>query len=257
MNDTRSKESWRTVSSSPGAAEQHLLVRHEPAQPHRVHRDAVHARAAGAVGVVGGRVGDGREAGILPGGTDEVGRAGGRARGGVDLVGVVQLDDLDRLVEAGRLAREGHHEHRADGEVGGDEHADAAGRRPAARAASRGGPPTSRSCRRRRARPASTQCATLAGEASGTENSTTTSAPARSPRSSPSSKRPTSSRSSASSTARHTVAPIRPLAPMTETLVVLMRPTLVRPAGAPRHAGSFTFRSSCVHRTVTLGPNRR
>ena len=136
MNDTRSKESWRTVSSSPGTAEQDLLVRHEAAQPDGVHRDAVHARAAGAVGVVGGRVGDGREAGVLPGRTDEVGRAGGRAGRGVDLVGVVQLDDLHRLVEAGRLLGEGHHEHRADGEVGRDEDADVAARRPAARAAS-------------------------------------------------------------------------------------------------------------------------
>ena len=38
------------VSISPRAAEQHLLVRDQAAQPHRVHRDAVHAGTARPVG---------------------------------------------------------------------------------------------------------------------------------------------------------------------------------------------------------------
>ena len=41
------------------------------------------------------------EAGVLARGADQVGGACGGSRGGVDLVGVVQLDDLDGLVEPG------------------------------------------------------------------------------------------------------------------------------------------------------------
>ena len=59
------------------------------------------------------------------GGGDQLGGAPGRARGGVGLRGVVQLDDLDGLVEPRGLPGEPHEEDRADGEVGGDEHPDA------------------------------------------------------------------------------------------------------------------------------------
>ena len=74
--------------------------------------------------------------------------------GRVDLVGVVQLDDLDRLVEAGGLGGERHHQHRAEGEVRGDEHADLGRAGGLRRAAPPAAPRTSRWCRRRRARPA-------------------------------------------------------------------------------------------------------
>jgi 4-hydroxy-tetrahydrodipicolinate reductase len=64
------------------------------------------------------------DAGLGPGRRDQRGGAGGGAAGRVDLLRVVQLDDLDRLEEPGRDLREPHREHRADGEVGRDDHAD-------------------------------------------------------------------------------------------------------------------------------------
>ena len=56
---------------------------------------------------------------------DQLGGAPRGAARGVDLVRVVQLDDLDGLEEAGGLRGEAHHQHRAEREVGRDEHADA------------------------------------------------------------------------------------------------------------------------------------
>ena len=56
--------------------------------------------------------------------------------GRVDLVGVVQLDDLDRLVVRRGQRGEAHQQHRAEREVGRDEHADA---RRVGRAAARTG----------------------------------------------------------------------------------------------------------------------
>ena len=72
MNDSRSIESWRIVSVWPGAAEEHLLVGHQAGQAHRVDR-LVHVPA---------------------GRRDQLGGALGRARRGVELAVVVQLDDL-------------------------------------------------------------------------------------------------------------------------------------------------------------------
>ena len=48
VNETRSSESWRMVSVSPDAAEDHLLVGDQAADPQAVHADAVDVRAAGA-----------------------------------------------------------------------------------------------------------------------------------------------------------------------------------------------------------------
>ena len=139
MNDARSSESWRMVSVSPVAAEQHLLVRDQPAQPHRVHRHAVDVGAARAVAAPW-RVASGMRRAGRPRARAAAISCGGARRGAarrVDLVRVVQLDDLDRLEEAGRLRGEPHHQHRADGEVRRDEHADArARRRASARTAS-------------------------------------------------------------------------------------------------------------------------
>ena len=85
---------------------------------------------------VRGGVGHRAAAGLAAGGGDQLRRTPGGAGGRVGLVGVVQLDDLDRLVERRGLGGEAHHQHRADGEVGGDQHAGARARRRASRAAS-------------------------------------------------------------------------------------------------------------------------
>ena len=52
----------------------------------------------------------------------------GGAAGGVDLAGVVELDDLGVVEEARGLAGEVHQQHRADGEVGRDDDAEFARR---------------------------------------------------------------------------------------------------------------------------------
>ena len=44
---------------------------------------------------------------------------------GASALRVMQLDDLRALVEGGRLLRKTHHQHRTDGEVGGDQDVDA------------------------------------------------------------------------------------------------------------------------------------
>ena len=67
--------------------------------------------------------------------------------GRVALVVVVQLDDLGGLEERRRQLGEAHHQHRADGEVGGDE---AVARRERRRGRRRGRRRRSRWCRRRR-----------------------------------------------------------------------------------------------------------
>ena len=109
--------------------------------------------------------------------TSSRGAARGAARR-VDLAGVVQLDDLDRLEEAGRLPGEPHHQHRADREVGRDEHADARRRRRASPAPSPAARRRSRWCRRRRGRRARRRTRRLPITASGWVKSTATCAPA-------------------------------------------------------------------------------
>ncbi len=101
-------------------AEQHLLVRDEPGEPDRVHRDAVDVGAAGAVESGAGGIGVGRHAFSSLG--DESGGAGRGARRRVGLVRVVQFDDFDRFEEPRGLLGEMHGQHRADGEVRRDEH---------------------------------------------------------------------------------------------------------------------------------------
>ena len=180
-----------------GVAEQHLLVRHEPAQPHRVHRDAVHARPAGAVGVVGGRV-RARRRGRRPRARRRSGRRCGRrcrtgrrpCRGGAarrprPTRRTGRPCAANAIISTAPMAKLGAMSTPTSGCPA------AWSRRVASRSSDQPVVPTT-TCT-----PCSTQWATLAGEASGTENSTTTSAPPRSPRSSPTSKRPTSSRSSA------------------------------------------------------------
>ncbi len=124
MNDSRSSESCRKVSSLPRAAEQHLLVRDQPAQTHRVHRHAVDGGAARPGQPGRGRVGHRPEPRLRTGLRDQRRGALRGAGRGVDLVRMVQLDDLDRLVVPGRLAGEPHHQHRTEREVGGDQDTD-------------------------------------------------------------------------------------------------------------------------------------
>ena len=124
VNETRSRESWRIVRVSPAVAEDDLLVRHEAADAQAVHADAVDVGATRALETGGRRVGHRGAAGLAAGGGDQLCRAPRGAGRGVGLVGVVQLDDLDRLEERGGLRGEAHHQDRADGEVGGDQHAD-------------------------------------------------------------------------------------------------------------------------------------
>ena len=101
-------------------AQQHLLMRDEPGQPHRVHGDAGddHAACAGQRGH--GRIGVGRQ--ILSRLGDQFSGAYRGARRRVGLVGMVQFDHLDRLEESGRFRGESHRQHRTDREVRGDQH---------------------------------------------------------------------------------------------------------------------------------------
>ena len=95
----------------------------EPPQPHAVDRDAVVGAGARALDRL--RVGDVafERPAVAP--LDHAARGGDRrARWRVDLLVVVQLDDLRRLEEARGDLRHVHHQHRADGEVRGDQSAE-------------------------------------------------------------------------------------------------------------------------------------
>ena len=102
-----------------GGAEQHLLVGEQAVQAHRVDRDAARALAAA------GTLDDVARGGVVGPLARRRGHALGRAHRGagrrVDLAVVVELDDLGRLEPRRRQLGEAHHEHGADGEVGGDE----------------------------------------------------------------------------------------------------------------------------------------
>jgi hypothetical protein len=89
-----------------------------------VHPDAFDVCSAGAVELFLGGVRHRAEAGLAAGGRDHLGGVHGCAARGVQLARVVLLDDLDGFEVAGRLGRELHHQHRADAEVRGDQHAD-------------------------------------------------------------------------------------------------------------------------------------
>src|SRR6478735_5022128 len=111
----------------PRRPEDDLLVRHEATDAQAVHTDALDVGATRALEAGGRRVGHWGAAGVAAGGGDQLSRAPRGAGRGVGLVGVVQLDDLDRLEERRGLRGEAHHQDRADGEVGGDQHADTRG----------------------------------------------------------------------------------------------------------------------------------
>ena len=80
MNDATSYESCRSVKA-PRATEQDLLMGHQTAQAHRVHRHVVDQSAARPRQCVTGGVRRGQDAGGTPGGGNEFGRAPGCAAG--------------------------------------------------------------------------------------------------------------------------------------------------------------------------------
>ena len=102
-------------------AEDHLLVRHQAADAQAVHADPLDVGTAGPGQAGGGGVGDRAGPGLPARGGHQLRGAGRRTGGGVGLVRVVQLDDLDRLVERRGLGGEAHHQDGADGEVRGDQ----------------------------------------------------------------------------------------------------------------------------------------
>ena len=92
---------------------------HVARQPHRMNRHGVGLgapRAGGQLGFL--HLGRRR---FRPGRLDLLRGLDGGARGGLGLHVVMQLDDLHVRKEPGRLGREAHHQHRADGEIGGDQ----------------------------------------------------------------------------------------------------------------------------------------
>ena len=101
-------------------AEQNFLVGDQPGQPHGVDVDAVDLGATSAIQRLRGGVGRGLASARLG---DELGRTPGRATRRIDLVGVMQLDDLDGLEVWCGDCSEPHHEHGGDTEVGCDEYA--------------------------------------------------------------------------------------------------------------------------------------
>jgi hypothetical protein len=99
-------------------AEQHLLVGDQALEAHGVHGDRAGPATAGALhDLVLGRILDP----VVGGGGHALGGQHGGARRGVDLLVVVELDDLGRLEERRGHLGEAHHQHGADGEVGGDD----------------------------------------------------------------------------------------------------------------------------------------
>ena len=117
----RSIESWRIDSVWPSPPKITSWWATRPGKPYRVDRLVdVAARLA-----------------------NQLGGALRRARGGVELAVVVQLDDLRTPACGGRLGGELHHQHRADREVRGDEDV-----RPAA----------ARACRRSQLRRGRSRC---------------------------------------------------------------------------------------------------
>ena len=105
----------------PLGSEEHFLMGDEAAQADTVDVDPVNDGSASPVELALSGVRDLSHADLLPGSRDLAGGGAGGAGRGVDLVGVVQLDDLDRLVELRSLLGEVHHEHGTDGEIRGDQ----------------------------------------------------------------------------------------------------------------------------------------
>ena len=102
----------------------------QPPQTHGVDVDAVDHRTAGTVGVGLSGVRHSAQARLGTGGGDALGGGDRGARGRVDLVRVVELDDLGGLEVGGGLRGEAHGQHGGQGEVRGDEDAAAGGLGP-------------------------------------------------------------------------------------------------------------------------------
>jgi hypothetical protein len=105
------------------SAQDDLLVGDQPPDPEAVHADALDVGAARALQRGRGGVGDRARAGPSSRVGDQGRGARGGARGRVRLVGVVQLHHLDGLEVRRGLGGEAHHQHRAEREVRGDQHA--------------------------------------------------------------------------------------------------------------------------------------
>ena len=121
MKEARSSESWRIVSVSPSApnSTSWWAIRPRSRTLCTWMPSTSAPRAPGRPVAVASGTGPSpasRACGCDP----SRGRLGG-AGGRVHLVRVVELDDLGGLVEAGGLLGEVHHQHGADGEVGGDQ----------------------------------------------------------------------------------------------------------------------------------------
>ena len=179
VNDARSSESWRMVRVSPDPAEDDLLVGDQAADPQAVHADAVDVGARGRRrGRWRSRRAPARSPASRAGGGDQLRRTPRGAGGRVGLVGVVQLDDLDRLVERRRGRGEAHHQHRADREVRGDQHAGPRGVGQPAAQRRRAGPSSKPVVPTTAWMPWPTQNSRLSITTSGWVKSTTASAPA-------------------------------------------------------------------------------
>ena len=171
MKESRPVLSCRRRERLAEAAEEHLLVGDEAGQAHGVEGDPAYLAAA--------RAGNGLDLGFdalegLAAGLDHLLGSGlGGAAGGVDLAGVVELDDLGVVEEARGLAGEVHEQHGADGEVGRDHDAElsraASSRSSSRKAAGRPVVPMTRRTPRSRAARART------GVQAAFEKSTTTS----------------------------------------------------------------------------------
>ena len=179
MNETRSSESWRIVRVSPAAPRMTSWCATRPRTAGRARgrrRRRRRGRPRGRCDVASG-------IGALPASRRAAAMSSAVRRavpdGRVGLVGVVQLDDLDGLEERGGLRGEAHHQDRADGEVGGDQHAGTRRRRRARPRAGRAGARRSRWCRRRRGCRARCRTRRLSITTSGWVKSTTASAPGR------------------------------------------------------------------------------
>ena len=113
------------VSCSPGPPSRTSWCATRPLSRTLWTRMPSTSRAAGAGELRGGGVRAGGDAGVGALGRDQLRRAHSRAGGRVDLVRVVQFNDFDGFEVLGRLGGEGGGQDRAEGEVRGDQDADA------------------------------------------------------------------------------------------------------------------------------------
>ncbi len=125
MKETRSRESWRMVrvSPTPPSTTSWWATSPRTRRPWTWMPSTSAPRAPSSPVEVASGTGPSPASARAAAISSAVRRGG--AGGRVGLVGVVQLDDLHRLVELRRLGREPHHQHGADREVGGHQHAGA------------------------------------------------------------------------------------------------------------------------------------